>query len=161
MLAQLVNLPFKVLGRAARAVQAREAARRAQAEDGPGAHSAAVQERRSPLDVPEDFHPGELLLSVADLAHAVQAERAPNLVDVRSRAEHAQGHIAGSFCMPEAAIHMELAEIPAGRIVVYGDRGGRHARKVVCFLRYRGLDDAWVLDGGFPAWKAAGHPVTT
>lgn len=161
MLARIINLPFTVLGKVARAVQEREASKQARQGDGPTARASAVTTRRSPLDVPDDFQVGDLALAVDELARAIDAGRAPNLVDVRGRSEHAQGHIAGSFNMPGDAIQMELAEIPAGRIVVYGDRTGRHARRVATFLRYRGLDDCWVLDGGLPAWKDAGHPVLT
>ncbi|NIR28495.1 MAG: sulfurtransferase [Gammaproteobacteria bacterium] len=48
-----------------------------------------------------------------------------------------------------------------GRIVVaYDDAGGAVAARLWWLLRWLGHDAAAVLDGGYPAWTAAGLPVT-
>jgi thiosulfate/3-mercaptopyruvate sulfurtransferase len=46
-------------------------------------------------------------------------------------------------------------------IVAYDDRGGAIAARLWWMLRDIGHDAVRVLDGGLPAWIAAGHPVTT
>jgi thiosulfate/3-mercaptopyruvate sulfurtransferase len=46
-------------------------------------------------------------------------------------------------------------------VVVYDAQGGTSAARAWWLLRYFGHGDARVLDGGYPAWVAAGEPVST
>ncbi|KDN86226.1 sulfurtransferase [Kitasatospora cheerisanensis] len=46
-------------------------------------------------------------------------------------------------------------------VVVYDGAGIYSAPRAWWMLRAMGFDRAAVLDGGLPAWQAAGHPVTT
>jgi thiosulfate/3-mercaptopyruvate sulfurtransferase len=48
----------------------------------------------------------------------------------------------------------------ATQVVAYDDAGGAFAARLWWLLRWLGHDAAAVLDGGFPAWVAAGYPVT-
>jgi thiosulfate/3-mercaptopyruvate sulfurtransferase len=45
-------------------------------------------------------------------------------------------------------------------VVVYDQHDGFWATRFWWHLRYEGFDNVTVLDGGLPAWKAAGHEVT-
>ena len=154
MLAPIVNLPLVLLRRAARAVQAREAARRAAEGDGTHARTAGPLHARSPLDVPSDYAPGAITMTPEELQGLLAAGSPVALVDVREPAEQDRGRIPHAYSMPGESVVMDLAELPVGsRIVVYGNRAGRHARRVAVFMRYRGLDDTWVLQGGWPAWQ--------
>ena len=45
-------------------------------------------------------------------------------------------------------------------VVAYDDRGGAIAARMWWMLRHIGHPQVMVLDGGLPAWIAAGHPVT-
>lgn len=162
MLAPIVNLPLVLLRKAARAVQEREAALRAAEGEGGKARAAGPLHARSPLDVPSDYEPGAISLTPAELAALLAAGGPVALVDVRDPAEQAQGRIPHAYSMPGESVVMDLAELPVGsRIVVYGNRAGRHARRVAVFMRYRGLDDTWVLDGGWPAWQERQAPATS
>ncbi len=44
-------------------------------------------------------------------------------------------------------------------VVVYDDTQGLYASRVWWTLRAYGLDQVRVLDGGYPAWQAGGHPT--
>lgn len=49
---------------------------------------------------------------------------------------------------------------PESQVIVYDDRGGMIAARLWWMLRWLGHENVALLDGGFPAWVAAGHPVT-
>lgn len=50
--------------------------------------------------------------------------------------------------------------IEAGTAVVAYDETGEFAARLWWLLRYLGHDQVAILDGGFPAWQAAGLPIT-
>jgi thiosulfate/3-mercaptopyruvate sulfurtransferase len=49
---------------------------------------------------------------------------------------------------------------PETQVVAYDDRGGMIAGRLWWLLRWLGHENVAVLDGGYPAWVAEGHPVT-
>ncbi|QKW19111.1 sulfurtransferase [Kitasatospora sp. NA04385] len=67
--------------------------------------------------------------------------------------------------MPSAAdLQRELRALgvdDGSTVVVYDGAGVYSAPRAWWMLRAVGLDRAAVLDGGLPAWRAAGHPVDT
>jgi thiosulfate/3-mercaptopyruvate sulfurtransferase len=99
-------------------------------------------------------------------------------------AAYAQGHIPGAHYLhlerdlsgsktgtngrhplPErAALVAKLASIGLNegqQIVVYDAQGGMYAARLWWLLRWLGHDSIAVLDGGLPAWEAAGSPLET
>ncbi|MEK4357746.1 sulfurtransferase [Paenibacillus sp. FSL M7-1455] len=49
---------------------------------------------------------------------------------------------------------------PETRIIAYDDQGGIYASRLWWQLKYMGHGQAFVMNEGFSAWKAAGYPVT-
>lgn len=95
------------------------------------------------------------------------------------RAEYLAGHIPGAVYFDIDAISDKTTALPhmlpdpvafssamrhlglgdGMRVVVYDSAGLFSAPRVWWSLRAYGVRDVFVLEGGLPAWKAAGHPV--
>lgn len=82
------------------------------------------------------------------------------VIDVRSPAEYAAGHIPGARSLPPDEVRRHLRAIPADREIVAYCRGPFcvYADDVVRSLRRRGVR-ARRLEDGFPEWKRAGHDI--
>ena len=72
------------------------------------------------------------------------------LVDVRSPAEFAGGHIDGAVNIPVGEIGQRLAEVPDGPVVVYCRSGARSARAASTLVQ-GGREAVYDL-GGMGAW---------
>jgi thiosulfate/3-mercaptopyruvate sulfurtransferase len=132
-----------------------------------------------------------VLITVEELAALTAAGERPRLLDVRwrlggppGREEYRAGHIPG-------AVYVDLDEelaAPAGpgvgrhplpapddlqaaarswglrdgeAVVAYDDSGNLSAARAWWLLRWAGLSDVRLLDGGLAAWRATGHPVVS
>jgi thiosulfate/3-mercaptopyruvate sulfurtransferase len=132
-----------------------------------------------------------ILIQAADLAAELAAATRPRLLDVRwklggppGRPLYEAGHIPGAVYVD---LDTELAghglptdgrhPIPAvadlqgaarrwglnrgDAVVVYDDLSAMSAARAWWLLRYAGVRDVRVLDGGLSAWTAAGFPLET
>ncbi len=116
---------------------------------------------------------------------------APVLLDVRwalgrtdGRERYGAGHLPGAVCVdldtelagppgPAAGRHPlpELADLQAAarrwglragrRVVAYDDVGGTSSARAWWLLRWAGVTDVLLLDGGLAAWVRAGGPLET
>jgi thiosulfate/3-mercaptopyruvate sulfurtransferase len=132
----------------------------------------------------------DLLVDAAALRAALDRPGPPTVLDVRwrlgapgaGRAEHAAGHIPGAAFLdldgdlsgppgaggrhplPDPATlqaALRRAGVRAGHpVVVYDGGDGMGAARAWWVLRWAGHPAVRVLDGGLPAWVAAGGPVT-
>jgi len=90
-------------------------------------------------------------LTPAALRELLASPAAPRLLDVREPAEYAAGHLPEALLMPLGELEARAAELPAGPLVVYCQRGGRSAR-AAALLRELGRPDVHELAGGYEAW---------
>jgi rhodanese-related sulfurtransferase len=79
-----------------------------------------------------------------------------SVLDVRSAAEFATGHIPGSVNIPMEQIEARTADIPAAPLVLVCEAGKR-AEIVAGWLGEQ--SKLSVLEGGTRAWRNAGYPV--
>ncbi len=130
-------------------------------------------------------------VTAADLARALDGPRPPRLLDVRwqlggppgldaYRAGHLPGAVyvdldgelaaapsaaAGRHPLPDPADLQAAARrwgLRAGEpVVVYDDSGAMSAARAWWLLRWAGVADVRILDGGLAAWTAAGGAVET
>ena len=157
MLKRIVNLPFKVIGKAARAVQDRnDAAMKETHGTGTVGDDWSQLDNVPEWDTPDDFDPGRTAISIDDLKGQLDDVF---LVDIRHPREVQKGTIPGAENLPIATLSIRLAELPANdKIVVFGDNS-KDAKETVRFLRFRGIEDSWHLWGGLKAWKQSGGDV--
>lgn len=135
--------------------------------------AVAQQTPRSRLLVSVDWlaqhlqDPNLVLLHVGDadeyVAEHLPGARLVNMHDVSGGAEHdAPLHLE---VLPAAALRERLQVVGISDdsrvIVYYGNDWVSPTTRIVFTLQYAGLGDRTaVLDGGLPAWKAAGHRLT-
>jgi len=111
---------------------------------------------RDYLDARDELEP----VTLEDLLARVEREDVM-VIDVRPSEEYEAAHIPGALSIPLTALEARLSELPADVEVVAYCRGPFCvlAPQAVDLLRAAGVR-ARRLDGGFPEWRAAGHPVT-
>ena len=83
------------------------------------------------------------------------------IVDVRSAAEFANGHLRDAKNIPLADLTKRIGELDKlkARSVIVVCESGTRAAKAVRQLAAAGFDDVVSLDGGLAAWQLAGLPV--
>ncbi|WP_239118249.1 sulfurtransferase [Paractinoplanes ferrugineus] len=130
-----------------------------------------------------------MLISVDELHRRAAEADPPVLLDVRwalgdphGEQHYRDGHLPGAVFVdletelaapgsPEGGRHplpsVELLQAAArrwgitGRVVVYDNTGGLAAARAWWLLRWAGVREVLLLDGGLAAWQAAGYAVVT
>ncbi|TNE90988.1 MAG: rhodanese-like domain-containing protein [Deltaproteobacteria bacterium] len=99
-------------------------------------------------------------IDVDALAADLDAKKVPILVDVRTPAEFAEGHVPGAVNIPLDEIGGRTSELEShkdGEIYLVCRSGGRSAR-AAGELAAKGFDTVNV-SGGTLAWQASGRPT--
>src|SRR6516164_11096755 len=78
------------------------------------------------------------------------------VLDVRSAAEFATGHIPGAVNIPMEQVESRLEDLPQGPLVLICESGKR--AEIVAGWLTRGRD-VTLLEGGTRAWRDAGYPL--
>lgn len=81
------------------------------------------------------------------------------VLDVRTPAEFAEGHIARAVNLPLDTVEARAGEVPAGRPVYVICRSGSRSAQASDILKKAGKEVINV-GGGMNDWIAAGYPVT-
>jgi phage shock protein E len=95
------------------------------------------------------------------LARATKPADKRVILDVRTPAEFAAGHVPGAINIPHDQLPKRVIELDALRdreIVVYC-RTGRRSNTALHTLKAAGFAKLAHLEGDFVAWQSAGHPI--
>ncbi len=113
----------------------------------------------SPTSAPTQ--PTSLIHLRADVHTLASAREHATVVDVRTRASFAEGHVPGAVVVPLASLDPRdgiAATWDRGLPVYVIDASGEHAAEAAQLLGAAGFE-AYAVDGGMIAWAAAGLPV--
>ena len=109
-----------------------------------------------------DPHAGAAAFAAEHLPGAQHADPDVHLSD-KSPAK--DGSFRGRHPLPSPKAFIETLRHwgihPHSQVIVYDGHGGMFASRVWWMLRWVGHTDVALLDGGLPAWQAAGGAVTT
>lgn len=94
-------------------------------------------------------------VTVEDLAAAQQ--RGERIVDVRERFEFDSGHIPGVEHVAMALVPLRIDEFRGKRPVWVVCESGNRSWQVADYLSRHGVE-AYNVNGGMSAWRAAGFP---
>ncbi|MDD1749593.1 MAG: rhodanese-like domain-containing protein [Methanothrix sp.] len=98
-------------------------------------------------------------ITVPDFINNSHADPKWTILDIRPSERYAAEHIENAMNIPFADLVLMMNMIPAGnKIAVYSDYDTNAAFGVMT-LRVFGDRDAWILQGGVPAWQSAGMTV--
>lgn len=81
------------------------------------------------------------------------------LIDIRETDEHAREHILGARLAPLSAIDAHDFDRDHAKAAVFHCKSGMRTQANAAKLIARGFREAYFLQGGLEAWKAAGYPV--
>lgn len=130
---------------------------------------------------PKGYVNPHLLTSATRLASKLEGDQPPLVIDLRPPEAFATGHVPGAVHLdlfgislidtdpaPLRAFFWILEHLLASRgvgaarhVVVYDEHSGIRAARAFWALEYFGHEHTRLLDGGFSAWTAGGHPVNT
>jgi thiosulfate/3-mercaptopyruvate sulfurtransferase len=123
----------------------------------------------------QDYPRAELLLEPAELAKP-EVAREFVVLDVRSEEAYQEGHVPGARRVDHDTWKDafgdgkdaegwserigQLGIGPGAKVVLYDDQGMKDAARIWWILRYWGVRDARMLNGGWETWKAEGRPTS-
>ena len=93
-------------------------------------------------------------MTVDDVANAGTTP----VLDVRSHAEYAEGHLAHAIHIPLGELRSRIGEVPDRGIVVHC-QGGTRSMIAASILQRAGRSGVMNMPGGFAEWERSGHPV--
>jgi len=102
-------------------------------------------------------------ITATELAARLSGGDAPLVLDVRTEAEYADGHIPGAVNIPHTELAARLLELPGDRTtdIVVHCRSGKRAKSAEQILLDAGYQRVSDLDGHMLGWAEAGLPVAT
>lgn len=97
-------------------------------------------------------------VDVATLKKALDDQKVPQLIDVRTPQEFAEGHVPGAVNIPLDQIETRSGEIASDQEVWLVCRSGSRSARAASLLEQKSFNTVNVL-GGTLAWQASGFAV--
>ncbi|MFQ5874812.1 MAG: sulfurtransferase [Dehalococcoidia bacterium] len=130
-------------------------------------------------EAPEDSADPSLLIST-DRLQSLLSNLDIRIIDLRAPEKFQEGHIPYALSLPARAVLDSASRIEGARrgdaeltrmfgrlgigkethVVLYDDKGGHQAARILWILHYLGHQKVSVLDGGLPKWQEEGRHIT-
>lgn len=116
-----------------------------------------------PVDAEDSSAPGVRVVSPADAAELLEADPERGVIDVRTPAEFAEGHLEGAELIDvnDADFEQRIAELDHDQPYVLYCRSGNRSAAARQVMSDLGFGDVADVQGGIVAWAAEGLPVVT
>jgi len=98
-------------------------------------------------------------LNPEELARKILSGEISAVLDVRSFAEYAGGHIEDSMLAPIQILETRAGDLDRSRSIALVCRSGQRSARAAEQLQAMGFRKLYCLDGGLEAWKAQGLPL--
>jgi rhodanese-related sulfurtransferase len=99
-------------------------------------------------------------ISPAEAETLIKEKKELQLIDVRTPAEYAAGHLANAKLIPVQELEGRVGEIDKTKPILLYCRSGHRSGNALKILLGKGYAQAKHMEGGINAWQAAGLPVT-
>lgn len=99
-------------------------------------------------------------VSPMEAATLIKEKKDLQLIDVRTPAEYADGHLAKAKLIPLQELESRVGEIDKSKPVLLYCRSGHRSGNALKILLGKGYSQAKHMEGGITAWQTAGLPVT-
>ncbi|WP_272962915.1 MULTISPECIES: rhodanese-like domain-containing protein [Alcanivorax] len=94
-------------------------------------------------------------ISINELKQAMQADKAPIIIDVRDEDEYLAGHIPGAIMVPAKQMdqHLDMLKQYRKQEIVLYCVSGRRASTAATVLEDAGFKKVRLLEGNYPGWS--------
>lgn len=99
-------------------------------------------------------------ISPTEAENLIREKKDLQLIDVRTPAEFADGHLAKAKLIPLQELESRLGEIDKSKPILLYCRSGHRSGNALKILVGKGYAQAKHMEGGITAWQAAGLPIT-